>query len=79
MATVVIDVLRCKGCGLCIEVCPRKMLVRAGQISGRGVYPVEAADPASCTGCLQCVLVCPDVAITIADAGTPRQARKRKQ
>jgi len=78
MATVIIDVLRCKGCGLCIEVCPKKMLKQAGKISGRGVYPAEAAEPDSCTGCLQCVLVCPDVAITVTDAAKPRRTRKVK-
>ena len=77
MATVTIDARRCKGCEICITVCPRKLLKRSGQIGPRGVCQVEATDAHKCSGCLQCVLVCPDAAITIVEtraAVAPRDA-----
>ena len=67
MATVTIDARRCKGCELCIAVCPRKLLVRSAQIGGRGVHQVEVTDAHRCSGCLQCTLVCPDAAITVVE------------
>jgi 2-oxoglutarate ferredoxin oxidoreductase subunit delta len=76
MATVTIDARRCKGCELCIAVCPRKLLVRSTQISVRGVHPVEVTDAHRCSGCLQCILVCPDVAITITETRAAVPARE---
>jgi 2-oxoglutarate ferredoxin oxidoreductase subunit delta len=67
MPHVFIDSSHCKGCGLCIEVCPKELLDRAHELSARGIYPAEAAAPDECIGCGNCVLVCPDAAITITD------------
>jgi len=59
-----IDPERCKGCGLCVGVCPAQ-LIRIAQVSNRnGYFPAEA-DPAGCTGCARCATMCPDAAITV--------------
>ena len=71
MATVIIDVQRCKGCGICFTVCPRKLLKQSDRIDDRGVHVADATDVHACSGCLQCVLVCPDTAITIVEAARP--------
>lgn len=78
---IVIDPERCKGCGLCIGVCPAR-LIRAAKVSNRnGFFPAEA-DPAGCTGCARCATVCPDAAITVVrqtaipGLRSPGQARK---
>jgi len=64
---VVIDVDRCKGCGLCIAVCPQGILhMSTDQFNARGYRPVELHDPAQkCTGCTLCALMCPDVALKV--------------
>ena len=67
MATVIINRERCKGCGLCIDVCPRKILFFAEEVNRKGVHPVRAKTPDQCSGCRLCVTVCPDVAIKIID------------
>ena len=56
----------CKGCGLCVEFCPRELLAMDGELNKRGVHPAKVAgDPAVCTGCGNCAAICPDAAIEI--------------
>ncbi|NIA21230.1 MAG: 4Fe-4S dicluster domain-containing protein [Anaerolineaceae bacterium] len=55
----------CKGCGLCVEVCPVECLRMSDDITAAGVCPAEVVETADCTGCLQCHTVCPDAAIEV--------------
>ena len=72
--TIIIDDSLCKGCDLCIEVCPKKVIGRGDHFNARGYRPVMLFDPAGlCTGCLLCSTVCPDVAITVY-----RESKKRE-
>jgi 2-oxoglutarate ferredoxin oxidoreductase subunit delta len=57
-ATVVIDVETCKGCELCIPVCPPRVLVMSEDRNRTGYrYPVLLE---GCTGCELCWKICPD-------------------
>lgn len=60
-----IDDERCKGCGLCVAVCPKKVLEISGQVNNKGYFPVSQTTPEDCIFCSTCCLMCPDVAITI--------------
>jgi 2-oxoglutarate ferredoxin oxidoreductase subunit delta len=62
-----IDSNRCKGCGLCVSVCPKKVLKIFNQINSIGYYPAFQAHPKDCVFCAMCCLICPDVAITIIE------------
>ena len=62
-----VDVERCKGCGLCVEVCPKHVLEISGEINTKGYYPVYQARPENCVFCSTCCIMCPDVAITITE------------
>ena len=64
-AKVTVDPRYCKGCGLCITVCPIDGLEVSGRLSERGIHPVCPAEGARCTRCLKCVVMCPDAAIKI--------------
>ncbi|RLC99626.1 MAG: 2-oxoacid:acceptor oxidoreductase [Chloroflexi bacterium] len=63
---VIIDEDRCKGCGLCVTVCPAKILQLAeGRFNAKGYRPVEVTAPEKCTGCAMCATICPDVVFTV--------------
>ena len=49
----------CKGCGICIALCPKKVLELDG--SDKAV----AIRPADCICCRMCELRCPDLAIEV--------------
>jgi len=55
----------CKGCGLCVDICPVKCLRMSDDITSAGVRPAEVVETVDCTGCLQCHTVCPDAAIEV--------------
>ena len=64
-----IDRERCKGCGLCISVCPKKAIKIGPELNAQGYYPPqqppEEEDWGGCIGCTQCALICPDLAIEV--------------
>ncbi len=66
--TIEIDEEICKGCGLCIGVCPRRAMEFADHINERGFHPAGLQDSDSCTGCAQCAIMCPDACIRIVRA-----------
>ena len=65
MAKLTYDIERCKGCGLCVNVCPKKLLALSGHINTKGYHPVEITDQAACIGCAFCALMCPDAVIKV--------------
>jgi 2-oxoglutarate ferredoxin oxidoreductase subunit delta len=55
----------CKGCSLCVENCPQKVLALApARINAKGYHPAEQVRE-GCTACAICATVCPDAAITV--------------
>ena len=62
-----IDEDRCKGCGLCVTVCPKNVLEISEQVSPKGYFPAFQARPEDCIFCALCCVMCPDVAVTITE------------
>jgi len=60
-----IDFERCKGCGLCVDVCPKTVLELTTEVNAKGYFPAYQARPEDCVFCSTCCIMCPDVAITI--------------
>lgn len=61
---------RCKGCGICVEFCPRDVLQISGGMNARGYhYPeITPGKEAACVHCEFCTLICPEFAIYTLDA-----------
>jgi 2-oxoglutarate ferredoxin oxidoreductase subunit delta len=65
MSHIVIDELRCKGCGLCTIACPKKLVAMSDTPNSQGLTVAVFSEPEKCTGCALCGEMCPDVAITV--------------
>ena len=48
----------CKGCEICVKLCPTKVL-------GMDMFTVKVVDVDKCTICMACELRCPDFAIFV--------------
>ncbi|NLJ99637.1 MAG: 4Fe-4S binding protein [Clostridia bacterium] len=66
MFLTTIDKESCKGCYLCIPVCPKRLIKLGSEINKRGYHPAIITDTGECTGCRACFRMCPDLAIEIA-------------
>ncbi len=62
---IIIDRERCKGCELCITVCPKGILAIDETINSYGFTPVILRNSGQCNACAQCAEICPDIAIEV--------------
>ena len=66
MNQVIFQSERCKGCGLCVDACPKKCLAIAeDKLNAKGYSPAYMAEPEKCIGCAFCATMCPDCIITV--------------
>lgn len=66
MAKVTIKKNICKGCGLCVNACPKKVLAMSKkELNAKGYHPAEVVDIEKCIACAMCATMCPDCAIKI--------------
>ncbi|MCD8025259.1 MAG: 4Fe-4S binding protein, partial [Candidatus Gastranaerophilales bacterium] len=64
MSGIVIDSDKCKNCGICIEVCPFKLIGHSVHANIHGTITAEFQDKDNkCKGCALCAIMCPDIAI----------------
>ena len=58
---------KCKGCGLCIDACPKKIIVLTERLNTKGYHPagVPEENMDKCIGCAACARMCPDVVIKV--------------
>jgi 2-oxoglutarate ferredoxin oxidoreductase subunit delta len=60
---VVIIADRCKGCGFCVEYCPKEVLRMSEGFNRKGYHPPEVVKSGECVNCNLCEMICPDFAI----------------
>jgi 2-oxoglutarate ferredoxin oxidoreductase subunit delta len=61
---IIINTERCKGCGLCVTVCPKGGIIISKQSNKSGYFPAQVNNT-DCTGCAVCAIICPDAAIEV--------------
>jgi 2-oxoglutarate ferredoxin oxidoreductase subunit delta len=55
----------CKGCGICIAMCPVKILEFSNGLNKVGVHYPIVIDETECTECENCMIYCPDFAMVV--------------
>ncbi|MBN1609455.1 MAG: 4Fe-4S dicluster domain-containing protein [Polyangiaceae bacterium] len=66
MPTISIDKSGCRGCSLCVEICPTEVLALSAE-----ERVATVARSADCIGCTSCEYICPSRCVRVND--TPRQ------
>ena len=67
-----IQVERCKGCELCIDYCPTRVLALSSGFNVKGYhYPTVVGD--NCIDCQACYSICPEFAIFARPASPPNR------
>lgn len=62
---VKIDFEVCKGCGICVAACPRKILEIGAKSNKNGHFVAVCIDQTKCVGCCACAYMCPDTAVEV--------------
>jgi 2-oxoglutarate ferredoxin oxidoreductase subunit delta len=62
-----IDPKMCKGCHICISVCPHGVLEKAEVVDNRGFYLPIIVNLDACKVCRLCEMECPDFAISVTE------------
>lgn len=65
MAKVTFNEDKCKGCGLCVQACPKKIVALSERMNSKGYHPAEVKQQELCIGCTSCAIMCPDVVIKV--------------
>jgi len=65
MAKVTFNRELCKGCGLCVGACPKKIVSLSEELNSRGYHPANVVEQDKCIGCAFCATMCPDCVITV--------------
>jgi 2-oxoglutarate ferredoxin oxidoreductase subunit delta len=66
MAKVTFREDRCKGCKLCVSVCPKKIVqIKTDRLNLNGFHPAGIEEMEKCIGCGFCAIICPDCIITV--------------
>ena len=65
-AKMTIDTEKCKGCGLCVSVCPLKIMeIKKSITNKKGYHAARNIGIEKCIACGNCAITCPDAVITL--------------
>ncbi len=56
----------CKGCGVCVSVCPKRIIfLDKSRTNNKGYNPATIDEMDKCIACANCARMCPDSIITV--------------
>lgn len=67
----------CKGCGLCVDICPTGTLILGENIENKFGVEAKIDAPEYCIGCKMCESRCPDFAIFVNYDETKNEEEKK--
>ncbi len=56
---------QCKGCGFCVEYCPKDVLKLSDGYNPKGYHPPVVVKEDECVHCQLCEIICPEFAIFV--------------
>lgn len=62
---ITVDSDYCKGCNICIDVCPKNIFELSAQRSKLGYLMPAAKNEENCIECLLCEQLCPELCINV--------------
>ena len=62
---VIINHEKCKGCKLCVPVCPKDIITMSEKINHNGYNFATVTDQDKCVSCGNCGNICPDLCIEV--------------
>ena len=65
-AHVSIDKERCKGCGFCVDFCPREVIKMTSELSPKGYTLPTVENEDKCLACGFCEAICPEFAMKVS-------------
>lgn len=68
---------RCKGCGFCVEFCPRGVLEMSEEFNVKGYHPPYVKDGDTCVHCQLCEMLCPEFAIFVTAKDETEEAKTK--
>jgi len=75
---IVVITERCKGCGICISMCPKKVLESSTEVNSYGYNYTQPVKVENCIGCKFCEIYCPDFAIYVKPSEKPKSTIIKK-
>jgi 2-oxoglutarate ferredoxin oxidoreductase subunit delta len=66
MTKITVNFERCKGCGLCVSVCPKQIMrLQEEHRNTKGYFTAQCTDQEACISCAMCATICPDCVIRV--------------
>ena len=67
MAMITVDKACCKGCDICLTVCPKKIFIHSKKRNNYGTNMPDILGADNCILCRMCERLCPDGAINVEE------------
>jgi 2-oxoglutarate ferredoxin oxidoreductase subunit delta len=69
---------RCKGCGFCVEYCPKDVLEMSEAFNVKGYHPPVVVNEEECVYCQLCETICPEFALFVTLKDSPEVGNPEK-